>query len=308
MTLIEHLEELRVRIFYALGFLVLGSIVGFFLASPAIHILARPFSHIQLRTEEKILRVNVQPDGSWKFADPVTADTFRDASSTRMNFYLPQHAANDPAPDYVWGNSLQKPVFFHPLDPFWLYFNTSLIVGIILAIPFILHQLWLFVSPGLKPSERRTVIPLLLLAGFLFPAGAALAYYMLSTVLDFLVNFQIMSLTPQLEISGLINFEIKVMAAFGLVFELPVVVMFLVFLGVVTPAQLRKYRPYAIVAITVISMIATPTPDPFSMLIMMVPLIILYEISIWLSVPLAKRREAERVEDEQADSSEEPLP
>lgn len=292
MTLIEHLEELRMRIFYSLAYLVAGSLVGFFVASPVIQVLARPFSHLHLRTQEKALRVNVLPDGSWKFADPVSPDMFRGASATRMFFYLPGHSAGAGGePDFIWGNTLQKPVFFHPLDPFWLYFHTSLIVGLILAIPFVLRQIWLFVSPGLKPAERRAGIGLLAFAGMLFPAGAAMAYFMLSSVLDFLVNFQVMALEPQLEISRLIDFELKVMLAFGAVFELPVVIMFLVFLGVLTPAQLRQYRPYAIAVIALIAMIATPTPDPFSMLIMMGPLIILYEASIWLSAPLAKRRQ-----------------
>lgn len=293
MTFTEHLEELRKRLFFSLLFLVLGCIGGSLLAKPAIGLLTLPFRSIKVEPRERILKVAVQSDGSWKFADPVDADLFRNASPTRMDFYLPNRKPEG-KPDFIWGNNLQKPVFFSPLDPVYLFFHTTVFLGFILALPLILHQVWLFVAPGLRPNERRAAIPLLILGSILFPIGASFAYIALKPVLSFLVNFQFISLEPQIEIMRLIGFEMRIMLAFGAIFELPLIIMFLTLLGVVHPNQLRKYRPYAFIAIAAISMVLTPGPDPISMLLMMAPLAILYEVSIWLSLPLARAREANR--------------
>ena len=118
---------------------------------------------------------------------------------------------------------------------------------------------------------------------------------MLSMILDFLLNFQIVSMEPLLEITRFVNFELRLMLGFGLVFEMPLVVVFLTAIGVLEPASLRRYRAHAVIGIAVVSMLFTP-PDPFSMLIMMGPLVILYEISIWASVLLARRRAKEEEE------------
>ena len=109
------------------------------------------------------------------------------------------------------------------------------------------------------------------------------------------MNFQIINLDPQLEIWRFVKFETQILVSIGIVFELPVIVMFLTLIGVLSPALMRKYRPYAMVGIALFSMGITPGTDPISMLIVMIPLIILYEISIWLSVPLARKREEERL-------------
>jgi sec-independent protein translocase protein TatC len=320
MTLIEHLEELRGRLIISALFVIVGVGLGIFLAKPVAHWLIRPFERIEIKRDEKMLRFRVGKDGGLVCMNMVPSDgvssrtlpgggassktLFSDVSSQRMAFYLPDTPEKNP-PDFIWGNTVQKPIFLNPLDPVTIWFKTAGILGLVIALPFLLWQTWCFVAPGLTKRERKTLIPLLALGSILFPCGALFAYYMFSTILNFLVNFQFMNMEAQLEVTRFFAFELHIMIAFGLVFEFPLVILFLVFLGILHPAQLRKYRPHAIVGMAFAAMVLTPGPDVFSMLLMLAPLIILYEMSIWLSIPLARKRAAEEaVEDKAEDEPE----
>jgi sec-independent protein translocase protein TatC len=316
MTLIEHLEELRVRLIVSVLCVFGGIVLGTFLAKPVAHWLIRPFEKIEIKRDEKLLRFRVGKDGGLLCMNMVSSDgvsshtllgdgassktIFSDVSSQRMAFYLPDTPAENP-PDFIWGNTLQKPIFLNPLDPVTIWFRTAAILGIVIALPFLLWQLWCFVAPGLTKKERKTVIPLLALGSILFPCGALFAYYMFGMVLNFLVNFQFMNMEPQLEVMRYFGLELRIMIGFGLVFEFPLVIMFLVFLGILHPTQLRKYRPHAIVGIAIASMVLSPGPDVSLMLLMLAPLIILYEMSIWLSIPLARKRAAEEAAEDKAE-------
>lgn len=291
MTFLEHLEELRTRLIVSIAWLVLGCIVGFVVARPVVQFLVHPFQRIEFRRQEPALKVRVDSDGALRLEGERDVEALRGASPMRMEFY----AADTPIdgePDFTWGKAPKKPVFFNPLDPVMLYFKAVFIIGLIVGLPGILFQVWRFVAPGLRPDEKRTVVPILCMGAVFFPTGAVFAWFMMSLILDFLLNFQIVSMEPFLEITQFVNFELRLMLGFGMVFELPLVVMFLTAIGVVTPDWLRRYRPHAIVVISILSMMFTP-PDPFSMLLMMGPLVILYEISVWASVILFRRRRRE---------------
>jgi len=317
MTLIEHLEELRVRLIISVLFVIGGIALGTFLAKPVAHWLIRPFDKIEIKRDEKMLRLRVGKDGALVCMDFVppgdgassrtllsdgasSKTLFTGVSPYRMALYLPDTPEKNP-PDFIWGNTIQKPIFLNPLDPVTIWFRTAAILGIVIALPFLLWELWCFVSPGLTKKERKTVIPLLALGSILFPCGALFAYYMFGMVLNFLVNFQFMNMEPQLEVMRYFGLELRLMIGFGLVFEFPLVIMFLVFLGILHPAQLRKYRPHAIVGIAIASMVLSPGPDVSLMLLMLAPLIILYEMSIWLSIPLARKRAAEEAAEDKAE-------
>ncbi len=296
----QHLAELRKRLILTCIYLILGCVVGFSVSKPVVALLIRPIKEIQIDRPERVLKVRISSDGVLKLIGDVDQENLEQASPYRLHYYLPDTAEENP-PDFIFGNNLQKPVFFNPIDPIMLYFKAALIVGMMLAMPFILHQLWLFVSPGMLENEKKFIVPILSLGSILFPTGAAFAYFMLRIILDFLMNFQSQSLEPQLEVFRFVNFELKLMVGFGVVFELPLVIMLLTALGVVHPKQLRQWRPYSLVGIATLSMFLTP-PDPFSMLIMMMPLILLYEISIWLSMPIARNREENQQDDENEDT------
>ena len=166
------------------------------------------------------------------------------------------------------------------MDPFLLWLKASLIVGIILAIPFIvLKELWGFIRPGLTKKERRAVKPVLLAAMVLFPLGVAFAYFMLRFALGFFTRYSFQGLEPRLGIMHYLGFALTMMLAAGLVFELPVAIVILTWMGVVKSAFLRKYRRHAIIILFLLAAFVTP-PDVFTMFAIALPLLVLYEISI----------------------------
>ncbi|MCA9549600.1 MAG: twin-arginine translocase subunit TatC [Myxococcales bacterium] len=186
-----------------------------------------------------------------------------------------------------------KLVVLSPLDPFFAYIKIALVVGIFLACPIWLYQLWMFVAPGLYSHERKVVLPAVLSASGLFMAGGAFAYYaMFPMMFDVLVN-QMMpdTLAGSFTVDNYLGLLLRMTVAFGVVFELPLFMAMLAAIGVVTPELLRKYRRYAIVIAFIVGALLTPA-DPLSQVMMAVPLIVFYEVGILLASTMQKRREA----------------
>jgi sec-independent protein translocase protein TatC len=169
-------------------------------------------------------------------------------------------------------------------DAFKVYFLFSIAVALVLTFPFALYQVWAFVSPGLTPKERRVTLSFIPAAVLLFLVGLAFGYFWL---FPFMVQFM-MGLAERLgaqEMYGMIHyfqFLITFVVPFGFVFQMPILVLFLTRLGVISPDLLRRIRKYAYFILFVIAAMITP-PDVVSHLLVTIPLVILYEISIWLS-------------------------
>ena len=164
-------------------------------------------------------------------------------------------------------------------------------VGVILASPVIVYQIWSFLSPALESHEKRAIVPALYLGLVLFAAGVAMAYFIaLPISLRFLLGFLTEFMTPTIEATRYMAFVIKLLLGFGIVFELPVVILILSALGLVTPAFLRSRRRHAFVIITVLASFLSPGDVVAVTLLMMIPLVFLYEFSILLSVLMWKRR------------------
>ncbi len=186
-----------------------------------------------------------------------------------------------------------QPIFLSPTDPFFLLLKLALSVGLILASPVIIYQAWSFLSPALEPHEKRAIVPALYMGLVLFAAGVAMAYYIaLPISIRFLMGLLTDFMTPSIEATRYLGFVIKLLLGFGLVFELPVVILILSALGLVTPAFLRARRRHAIVIITVVASFLSPGDVIAVTVLMMIPLIFLYEFSILLSVFVWRRREA----------------
>lgn len=182
-------------------------------------------------------------------------------------------------------------IYLSPADPFFITLKLGIVVGIVLAFPVVLYHVWSFLSPALEKSEKRAIIPALYLGLVLFVAGVAMAYFAaLPVTLEFFESFQPGALSAQLEVGKTLGFITKLLLAFGIVFELPVVIMVLTALGLVTPAFLRSKRRHAIVIITALASIITPGDVVTLTIMMMVPLILLYELSILLSAGIYRRR------------------
>lgn len=163
--------------------------------------------------------------------------------------------------------------------PLFTRMNVSAIAGIAMSLPFILWQLWLFILPGLQLPERKAVEPLVPAIGVLFLFGILLAYYMLPVTVSFLLSFYPPNVKPLIDYQHALEMPIKFMLSFGLAFQLPIIMLGLVKLRIISAEWLFQQWRIAIVIISVIAAVVTPTPDPFNMSLVMIPLIILYFIT-----------------------------
>ncbi|HEY5649008.1 MAG TPA: twin-arginine translocase subunit TatC [Nitrospiria bacterium] len=172
--------------------------------------------------------------------------------------------------------------FFAPIEPFWVTLKVSFFAGLFLSFPFSLFQLWRFIAPGMLPGERRYALPFVILGSLFFILGLMFCYFIVFPfALNFLVTFGInQGLDSMLSIGRYMDFMLKFLLAFGLVFELPLTITLLARLGIVTAAGLSRYRHYAILGNALLAAILTPTGDIFNMMLMMGPLILFYELGI----------------------------
>ncbi|MCO4821219.1 MAG: twin-arginine translocase subunit TatC [Flavobacteriaceae bacterium] len=161
---------------------------------------------------------------------------------------------------------------------------TSIYAGFILAFPYVIYQLWKFISPGMHINERRHSRGFIIICSLLFFTGVLFGYYIVTPLsINFLANYSISDLVDnQIDIGSYIGLVRSAAIASGLVFELPIIIYFLTKIGLVTPEFLKKYRKYALVIVLVLSAIITP-PDIASQVIVAIPILILYQISIYIS-------------------------
>jgi len=196
----------------------------------------------------------------------------------------------EPIQPFLNGGKLK---FLSPTEPFFITLKLGITVGIILASPIIIYHIWSFLSPALMPSEKRVIVPALYMGVLLFLGGVAMAYYLvLPMTLRFTLSFQTEALEQAIVIGEYMSVVTRLLLAFGIVFEMPVVILILSALGLVTPEFLAAKRRYAIALITVASSMLTPGDVITVTLMMMAPLMLLYELSIVLSRVMFRRRMA----------------
>jgi sec-independent protein translocase protein TatC len=174
-------------------------------------------------------------------------------------------------------------IFLQPGAAFFLELKLALMIGVALAAPFVLYQLWAFVAPGLTLHERTVTRPWVPLALLLLLLGIGVAYVVLPYAMGFLISFQIVNvMQPQLTVEGYFGFVTTLFLAFGLVMEFPIVLVLLSKTGIVTVERLRRNRRYVIFAIAIFAVVATPGGDPVSPTFMAAVMYPLYELSIFL--------------------------
>lgn len=177
-------------------------------------------------------------------------------------------------------------VFFAPAEALFIRLKVALLVGMLnpIVLGVVLYQLWAFIAVGLTHTERRAVVNLLPPSMVLFYLGAAFGLFGIMPVgIRVLLSYQTETLRPMLAVSPALSFMMAFVLAFGFVFQLPIVIVFLARLGLVSPATLAAGRRYAVVGIVVLSALLTPGTDVISQMLMAVPTYALYEISIWLA-------------------------
>jgi sec-independent protein translocase protein TatC len=194
--------------------------------------------------------------------------------------------ANKPLPGHL------EPITFGVAEPFTTTLTLSAYGGILIALPIVLYQLYAYVLPAFSDTERRVMFPLLMMVPFLFIAGVVFAYFVvLPPAARFLLNFNDTQFNVQVRAKDYYSFFAQTLVGVGILFQIPVGVLALTRLGIVTPKWLSKNRRYAILVIAVVAMLL-PGTDPVTMLISMVPLILLYELSIILARLFGTPREA----------------
>jgi sec-independent protein translocase protein TatC len=232
MSFLEHIEELRWRIIYAIIGILIFTIIAWFFIDPIVEIIL------------------LKPA--------------RDAHASLQNL--------------------------RPFGQLFLYVQVAITVGIVASLPNIFFQLWQFISPALKKREQKYILWIVFFSTFCFLSGIAFAYFvMLPLTMKFAAQFGTAEIANEFAIDEYMSIIISVMLAAGLVFELPMVSFFLSKLGILTPKFMRKYRRHAIVIILVLAAFLTPGADPVSQVILAVPLVLLYEISIFISKISSKR-------------------
>ena len=189
------------------------------------------------------------------------------------------------------------PIALRPTETIIVYFKLALIIGLIIAMPVIVYQLVRFIAPGLTGTERRYLYFLLPGATFSFALGVSFAaFVMLPFSIKYLQGFMSDIVHPTYSIDSYISFVTGLLFWVGVTFETPLIIFFLAKLGIVTPAFLSKNRKYALLLIAVLAAVITPTPDPFNMAIVMIPLMLLYgvgEILARFAKPFGKTKGAD---------------
>ncbi|MEG8988195.1 twin-arginine translocase subunit TatC [Ignavibacteria bacterium 4148-Me] len=177
-----------------------------------------------------------------------------------------------------------------PFGQIFLYFEVAIIIGLILSFPNVVYQIWKFISPALKEKEKKYITSIVIFTTFCFICGVIFAYFvMLPLALKFAAQFGSPSIENNFAINEYFSIVLSVILGAGLVFELPMLSFFLTKIGILNPGFMKKYRRHAIVAIMILAAILTPGTDPVSQVILAIPLVFLYEISILVSKIFQKK-------------------
>jgi sec-independent protein translocase protein TatC len=181
---------------------------------------------------------------------------------------------------------------FGPAEPFVVRLKVTAMVGVVCSAPVWLYQVWAFVTPGLTAQEKKYALPFILSSVVLFAVGVTFAYLTLEPGLRFLIGLGEGLITPLFRADAYLNFVGLMFLGFGIAFELPLLLFFLGLAGVVTVAQLREHRRAAFVTIVALAAVVTPSQDPYTMLLMAVPLYLLYELTIILLRAVQRKKAA----------------
>jgi sec-independent protein translocase protein TatC len=284
MPFLEHLEELRWRILKSLAAVLVGAGICLFFSTELLQVLTRPY-------EQAVLAVE-----SGRSTDLVemAAAMVREWIGQPPPASAPSDTTASPAPAPASVPTSRRLQALKPMTYFILSLQIGLWGGVALALPVVLYQLWRFVAPGLLTRERRLVFPVIGLSVACFALGAFVAYAMVLPLgLRFFLSLEPPQMTSQWAVDEYISFVLYLVMGFGIVFELPVVALFLARLGLINAGHLRRVRRYAIVVIFVVAAILTP-PDPLSQMMMAIPLLFLYEVSIWICAVAAPRRRRDK--------------
>ncbi len=283
MTFTEHLGELRDRLIRSMIALAVSAVLCFAFSDPLLNIIVQPLKPM-LALAAASGTVAATPAA--KAAGPVGEAPAAVAEGDKA-------AALPAARKTLLGTSEARPfnwTVLNPFEPIKVKLKIASYGGLVFAFPFILWQLCAFIFPGLKASERKLVKTLLFGCAGLGVLGVSVAYFgIFPLVLPYLLEWTPQWVTIQLRLDETLTIIVKCLAGFAIAFQFPMVVLVLVYLDLLTPQTLRTHRKVVIVCLSVAAAFLTP-PDPLSMMIMLIPLLLLYEASIWMSYFVVYRK------------------
>ena len=184
-----------------------------------------------------------------------------------------------------------KLIYTSPAGAFFTYMKVALVASLFGTSPFSFYQIWAFIAPGLYKEEKRAVLPLAFFSSIFFMAGAAFCFFLVFPIaFKFFMGFATDTIVPMISVEEYLGFALKLLIAFGVVFEMPLFAYFLSRFGILSPDFMRRQRRYAILLIFIVAAILTP-PDVFSQCLMAMPMLLLYEVSIYVSAMAYKKKE-----------------
>jgi len=315
MSLGDHLEELRARLILAILGLVVGVAVSLIFGTQILHILEWPYNRAIRDRSGTRLKADAPRREAEALAlvdtvfntltDRLATDPQapRDLDPNRVAFLHGVFA--QAVKDWVYGehtvpkDDLGSLISLAPAEAFMAYMKIALVAGLILTCPWVFYQIWMFIAAGLYPKERQYVYKAVPFSAGLFVIGALFFLFGIAyvTLKFFLIFGDSVGVASQWTLQKYVSFITVLMLVFGLAFQTPIAVFILVRTGLVTIKTLRSYRKYVLLGLSVVSAVATPSPDPLSMLALLIPLYGLYEVGILLSVRAEKKAQEKKAEE-----------
>jgi len=317
LSLIEHLDELRNRLIVCLVALMAAFSICYWQNGWLLDTVNKPLystqsltgnHHKQSPLEDTAVyqlksaaaqRLTIPALAGQKALNDLLASKLKLSSDERALFAQQNRRldaavrANRDAAAAAPTTTKRLPVTLGVTEPFVTTFTVAGYAALLLALPFILYQAYAFVLPAFSPRERKVALPLMLMVPALFMAGVAFGYFVaLPRATHFLLGFNSGSFDILVRAADYYKFAVILIALIGLLFQIPVGVLAVTRLGVVSARQLAHNRGYVILGIAVVAAVATPTPDPVTMLIAMAPLLVLFELSVLLARIFERRRAA----------------
>jgi sec-independent protein translocase protein TatC len=327
LSLVEHLDELRTRLIYCILVLVAAFSVCYWQNHWLLNTINKPLYSTQNLNGKQHSQDPLEQSARFSIAtgraakatsaaltsingvlkrlesQPGTSDADRQALRASAAAVAAAAAAQRQVAQATPTNRKRLPVTLGVTEPFVTTFTVAGYAALLLALPFILYQGYAFILPAFSERERKIALPLMLMVPALFIAGVAFGYFLaLPRAIDFLQNFNDSSFDILIRAADYYRFSIVLLALIGLLFQIPVGVLAITRLGIVSARQLARNRGYVILGLSVVAAVATPTPDPVTMLVAMAPLVVLFELSVVMARIFERRREqAEKESDERWD-------
>lgn len=283
MTFLEHLAELRERLIRMLIAIIISVAICLSFADTLFYVLMLPVPGFVIENTKRELQIELNA-----LKETVTEQTGEEAAQTQIRI----EAIKDQQLENMFGTIQSVRIMqTSPIEYIIIWLKVAFVAGLFLAFPYLFYEIWMFVSPGLYKRERKLLIPIIISSWLCFILGGLFCYFFIfKFTLAFLVDFAPGFLDQSWIVTNYINMFLRMLIAFGIVFEEPIVIYLLTKMGFVTSSSLRKIRPYAIVGMFAFSAMITP-PDVFSQAGCALPLIIFYEISIFIATFIEKKEE-----------------